>query len=112
MPAYNELAEPKVVMEKRGMAAKHNLCEFTPLRTSRIDTSVGSHEVISFEKRLTVGQEFVMWPRHSRYKFATNIFVCLADVTSNCGQATHPSVFEERKLTREKGKQANFVITQ
>src|SRR5258707_460234 len=54
VPAYNQLIQPEVFMEKRMMTAKHNLSEFTALRRSRIDTSVGSHELISFEERLTV----------------------------------------------------------
>src|SRR5579863_8410861 len=111
MPAYNKLAEPNVGMEECGMTAKHSVCEFPTCGASRINASVGSHELLSLEKRLTAGQELEMWPRHSRHKFGKNIIVCLADVASDCGQSTHPSVFEERKPSREKGKHADFVIT-
>ena len=41
-------------------AAKHDLNEFTAFRTIRIDPGVRCHEFVSFEKTLTVGQEFIM----------------------------------------------------
>src|ERR1700730_10765716 len=111
MPTYNQLAEPKVVMKKRRMTTKYNLGDFAAFWTSRIDTGMRSHEFVSLENCLTVGQEFKMWPGYCCCKFVTNIFVRFADIASNCGQASHPSVFEERKPSRQKGKQTDFVIT-
>lgn len=111
MTADDELAKSKVVMEKRPMTAKHNLCEFTTFRTGWIDSCVGSYEIVGLEERLAVGQEVEMWPRDSRHEFATNVSVCLAQVTSDRGQATHPSVFEERESSREKSQQADLMIT-
>ncbi|HXX18633.1 MAG TPA: hypothetical protein VEJ46_04465 [Candidatus Acidoferrum sp.] len=98
-------------MEKRRMTAKHNLREFTAFRTGWIDSSVGSQEIIGLEERLAIAQELEMWLWHSRHKFAANVPVRLAQVASNSGQTTHPRVFEEGKFSREKGQQANLMIT-
>jgi len=64
--AYDKLAKPKVIMEKRRMTAKYNVCELPAFRTGWIDTSVTSHEIIGLEEWLAVGQELEMWPWDSR----------------------------------------------
>ena len=55
MPADYELIQVKVVTKKRTMTAKDNFSEITALRKGRINTSVRSHQFISFEEWLTVG---------------------------------------------------------
>jgi hypothetical protein len=42
------------------MAAKYDFPEVTAFGAIRVDTSVGRHELVSFEGGLTLAQEFPM----------------------------------------------------
>jgi hypothetical protein len=69
------------------VSGKNNFCEFTALRTGRIDSRVGGHEIIRFEVRLAPARELEMWPRERRNEFGTIVSFCFVHVASNGGEA-------------------------